>query len=168
MQLETESYNRIERIARHFPEPLDTQIRETLQEYARTEAQARQGLRPGSESIALLNRMWLSVAEFEPGGGAQNLLQSEALLELSVLRMQRGVAARAARHEHGPLIWMVLIVGSVSIIGVCILSGAGDPHTPYYLVALTALISVSLYVLYALSRPMLAVPFQTVLNAAPH
>ena len=162
LQAEAEAYHRVEQIAARLPAPLGAKLQLSLRRYAQAEAAARSGHSSGQQSDQLLNDIWLSLATFEPSRTREEILQSEALGDLRTLREQRAVAARAKLHAHGVLIWVVLIVGSVSVIGVSVLASLADSRAPLYLAALTAMIVVTLYVLWALSRPLPDAAFQLV------
>lgn len=166
LQHEAEAYVRVDQIAQRMPQSVGLTLRQSLQRYARAELAARAGQATAEQSASLLNNMWLTVATFEPNRERDNVLQSEALAELSVLREQRVVAGGASRHAYGFLIWLVLITGAINVIGVCMLAGLADPRAPIYLAALTAMIAITLYVFYALSRPLTAVPFRTLADLA--
>jgi hypothetical protein len=158
LQAEAAAYHRVEQIAERLPAPLGSKLQMSLRRYAQAEAAARAGSST-AQSDQLLNEIWLSIATFEPSRTREQVLQSEALDDLRTLREQRAVAARSKLHAHGFLIWVVLIVGSVSVIGVCAVASLADPRAPLYLAALTAMIVVTLYVLWALSRPLPDPPF---------
>lgn len=160
LQAEAEAYHRVEQIADRLPAPLGSKLQLSLRRYAQAESAARSGNSTVQQSERLLNDLWLSLATFEPSRAREEVLQSEALDALRTLREQRAVAVRSKLHAHGFLIWVVLIVGSVSVIGVCAVASLADPRAPLYLAALTAMIVVTLYVLYALSRPLPDPPFR--------
>ena len=166
VQREAEAFVRVDAIAQRMAQPLGGTLRQSLQRYARAELATRSGQPTTEESVSLLNDMWLSLVTFEPDRERDNLLRSEALADLSVLREQRTVAGRASRHAHGFLIWFVLVTGAVTVIGVCMLAGLADPRAPVYLAALTAMIAITLYVFYALSRPLTAMSFRTLVDVA--
>jgi hypothetical protein len=158
LDIEAESIARLEQISAHLTPPADAQLRALLDRYVAAETAARSGTNDPATSGALLTSMWLSLAVLEPQRPHDSVLQSEALDELTVLREQRPIAARAHRHALGAPIWLVLGIGFVCIVGVSVIAGLGDPRASIYLVALTAVIVTTLYVLYVLSRPLLAVP----------
>jgi hypothetical protein len=166
LQLEAEAYVRVDEIAQRMAPPMGGTLHQSLQRYARAELAARAGRPTADESVSLLNDIWLSLLTFETSVDRDNLLRSEALAELSVLREQRTVAGRASRHAYGFLIWLVLVTGAFTVIGVCMLAGLADPRAPIYLAALTAMIAITLYVFYALSRPLTAMPFRTLVDVA--
>lgn len=158
---EAEAYHRMDQIAGRLPMPLGTELRRSLQMYRSAELAARAEQEKGQRSTTILNDMWLSVATFEPRRPRENILQSEALAELRILRDQREGAARANQFAYGPLIWLVLGIGTVSVLGVCLIAGLADPRGAVYLAALTATIAITLYVFYALSRPLVTTSFRT-------
>jgi hypothetical protein len=160
MQTEAAAYHRVEQIAERLPAPVGSSLQLSLRQYARAESAARSGNSAARQSEQLLNQIWLMLATFEPSRAREEVLQSEALDDLRTLREQRTIAARSRVHAHGFLIWVVLIAGSVSVIGVCAVASLADPRAPLYLSALTMLIVVTLYVLWALSRPLPDPPFQ--------
>lgn len=151
---EVEAFQRVVAVVRHMPAPLDTQLHVMLRGYATAELAARRGFQSEDRSNALLNDMWLALAGFEPTRTSQQMLQSEAMAELRTLREQRRIAASANRPAHGPMIWSVLLLGAVLLISCCAVAGVADPHAPFYLSALSALIAITLYVFYALTRPL--------------
>jgi hypothetical protein len=160
MQAEAEAFHRVEQIAERLPAPIGSKLQLSLRRYAQAESAVRSGKSTAQQSEPLLNDIWLSLATFEPSGTREEVLQSEALDDVRTLREQRAVAARSNVHAYGFLVWVVLIVGSVSVVGICAVASLADPRAPLYLAGLTAMIVVTLYVLWALSRPLPDPPFQ--------
>jgi hypothetical protein len=160
LETERDAFNRARLIAQQLPAPLDGEIPRRLDAYAAAELAARARRDVSGASKAMLNEAWLRLAVFESPRASDGVLQAETLDQLRILEEQRRTAARASRYAHGVLIWLVLGVGSVSVIAVCIVASLGDPRGPLYLIALVAMIATTLYVLYALSRPLDIVPFQ--------
>ena len=154
VQQEIDAFRRVDTVARNLPAPLDTRLRDMLRAYATAELAARRGLQSEDQSNALMNDMWLALVSFEPARANQTMLQSEAMDELRTLREERRAAAFANRPAHGPMVWTVLLLGAVLVISCCVVAGVSDPHAPFYLSALSALIAVTLYVFYALTRPL--------------
>lgn len=160
LRIETDSYHRMEQIASALPVPIGGELQLALEMYARTEVAARTDRPAIYTDDVVLNDIWLAVALFEPQRPQDSLLQAEALAELRTLREVRIIAGRAMRYAHGIVIWLPLMAGYVSIIVVCAVAGVGDPRGPFYLAALTTVMTIMLYVLYALSRPLTVAPFQ--------
>ena len=158
VSIEAESIQRLEQISRELPESTGVRLRAGLQQYAMIENAARRRASVSENSSALLADMWLAMTLFEGQRPRDATLQQEALEELAILREHGPVAARAHRHAIGTPVWLVLGIGAISIIGVCLVAGLGDPRAPIYLTALTAVIATTLYVLYVLSRPVFALP----------
>src|SRR5688500_7662299 len=158
VDIEAESIRRLEQIAAQLPDSVGAQLRSSLERYTSSENAARRAPAGTQSSAALLGEMWLKMTVFEGPRPRDTVLQTEALEELAVLREQAPIAARAHRHALRMPIWLVLGIGAVSIVGVCLVAGLGDPRAPLYLAALTAVIATTLYVLYVLSRPLFAVP----------
>jgi hypothetical protein len=158
VDIEAESIERLEYISTQLSDSAGTNLRVAVQRYVQLENAARRNT-PGPESSSeQLADVWLAVTAFEGQRPRDAMLQQEALEELAILREYRPAAARAHRHAIGPAVWLVLGIGAISIIGVCLVAGLGDPRAPIYLTALTAVIATTLYVLYVLSRPLFALP----------
>jgi hypothetical protein len=104
--------------------------------------------------------MWLVLARFEPDTERGRMLQSEALKELRVVREQRRIVTETARPRPAPLVWVVLVWSSFSILAVCVVSGLGDSRSPFYLTMLAALIAITLVALFVLSKPLSGVTFR--------
>jgi hypothetical protein len=156
---EAAAFHRVDRIAEQLPEPYGSEIRGALQTYAQLEKTSRAEGAAHENGERTLEDLWVSVATLEPVRARDGVLQSEVLEGLRTLEEQRLAAARAQRHAHGVLIWLVLGVGSLSVIAVCTLASLGDPRGPFYVAALTVVITISLYALWALSRPLTVSPF---------
>ena len=166
LQAEAEAFQRLEMIARQLPAPVAARLEAALQGYAHAETATRQAGGSPTQSGTILNELWLEIAGYQPTGAVQAVLQSEALADVRVLSAQRTIGARANRYAYGPLIWMVLLTGAASIFTVCIVAGLADPHGRIYLAALTAVIALTLYVFFALSRPLANVAFPTLTDLA--
>lgn len=160
LEAEASAYQRVLAIAARLPPPLGSDLDRALRDYAQAETAGRSRQAVVHRSDSTLNAIWLALASFEPARARDGVLQSEGLNELRVLYEQRSIATSAHRHAHGGLIWLVLTVGSLSVISVCAVASGGDPRAPFYLAALTSVIIVTLFVLYALSRPLPIKPFQ--------
>lgn len=160
-QEEAAAYNRLEQVARHLPQAVGARLQHSLRRYARNELAARAGHPTADPGVAALQEVWVTIATFEAKQSIENILQAQALDDVRVLREQRAIAERASQPAHSGAIWLILIVGTCSVVGVCALASLGDPRGPIYLTALTAVIAVTLYVLYALSRPIGVAPFKT-------
>ena len=126
LETESDAFQRARLITQRLPPPLNAELPRRLDLYAAAERAARQQRFVPDRSGAILNNLWLRVAAFEPGSASVGVLQAETLDQLRVLDEQRRNATRASRHAHGPLIWLVLIVGSTCVIAVCLLASLGD------------------------------------------
>ena len=164
---EAEAFARMQQIAHMVPAPVSAELHSLLASYARAESAARadQRLTPAAEGA--LNAIWYALAAFDANRRRDIFLQSEALSELRTLREERRVAASMARPAHGLMIWIVLLVGSLSIIGVCAVASLGDPRATFHLAALTLVITLMLYTLYLLSRPLISPTFEQAEAALP-
>jgi hypothetical protein len=160
LEMERDAFTRARLIAQQLPSPLNAEIPRTLEAYAAAERAARVRRDASSDSKTILNEAWVRLAVFEPPRASDAVLQAETLDQVRILDEQRRTAAGASRHAHGVLIWLVLGIGSLSVIVVGIVASLGDPRGSFYLSALVAVIAITLYVLYALSRPLDIVPFQ--------
>jgi hypothetical protein len=164
---EAEAFARMEQIAGIVPPQTGVKLHRILQNYAHVEATARadQRLTPAAERA--LNDLWYALAAFDATTRREIFLQSEALSELETLREQRRVAASMARAAHGPLIWVVLLAGSLCITAECAVASLGDPRATFHLAALTLVITLTLYALHVLSRPLISPTFEQAEAAQP-
>ncbi|HEY0303807.1 MAG TPA: hypothetical protein VGC44_02490 [Longimicrobiales bacterium] len=160
-QEEAAAYDRLEQVAQHLPQAVGVRLQRALQRYARSELAARAGHPTADRGVTALHEVWVTIATFEANKAIESILQAQALDDVRVLREQRAIAERASHPAHSGAIWLILIVGTCSVVGVCALASLGDPRGPIYLTALTAVIAVTLYVLYVLSQPIGVAPFKT-------
>ena len=158
---ETQSYERVVEIAKRLPAPLSTALQQSLARYAHAEGEARANRKETLGGRRQLDSIWLALATYRPAHPSEETLQAEALTELRVLSDQRRTIGNAVRFAHNGLIWLILLVGAICIIGACVMASENDPRGAYYVGALTAVIITTLYVLYALSRPLKTLPFET-------
>jgi hypothetical protein len=159
LEMERAAYVRVSEIAARMPAGVSKVLQPSLRRYAQLENAAGLEEQPSPASKKLLNEIWFMLAEFEPARPSEVLLQSEALDAIHTLAEHRIFAARANRFPNKVLVWMILIVGSVSVLGVCALASLGDPRGRIYLTALTAVVAITLYVFFALTRPIAVAPF---------
>jgi hypothetical protein len=150
-----------------LPKQPAADLQRAIRAYARAEAKKPDAGDSVTPALPALNQMWVALARFEPANDRERMLQSEALNELRVVREQRRIVSASGRPRPAPLVWVVLLFSSFSVLAVCVVSGLADSRSPFYLTMLAALIAITLVALYVVSKPLneaafrAAIPFDT-------
>ena len=102
----------------NFPEPHRTVLTEQLRTYTRREIdiawpKQRLGITPGPVGNAQLEQLHRYLTHVEPGTEAQKALHSEALRLFSQMVASRRARLASVSTHLPPIVWFVVIVGSV-------------------------------------------------------
>lgn len=110
--------------------------------------------RANPRTTAALTRLRQLVATFSPSSAGEANLHAAALDLVRTIGEQRRILILAARRGLPALVWWILGIGGVVSIGISTLSAPPFRPLRFVLVAaLTVLIALALYTLYALSHP---------------
>jgi len=144
-------------IASLFPAPVQAEFGALLEEYrvsALAELSYRGAGGTGREAGASINRLWLTVARFEPGTPGEVDLQARALAAVEELGDMRRNRLHGMRRTLPPLLWLMLIGGGVAVLGVAALSSTGGRLPTAFIALLAGVLVLALYTVYALSYPL--------------
>jgi hypothetical protein len=146
----------LRQVARTLPAPAGDAIRAGGAAYlAASRAElpllARGGRSPQVDSSA--DRLWRTVADFEPASPGQTELQTRAFDALEELGNERRLRLDAVGRALPPILWIILVGGAAAVLAVVAITSADGRIPAVYLALLAAVISFALFAIYAFSYP---------------
>lgn len=157
MTLEANALADLRQIARILPAPLADEFGAAVEAYRESALEELRLLADGrtsEEAGAIVGGLWRILARFEPGTPGQAELQSRAFEAVKELGSQRRIRLLAVRRTLPRILWVILVGGAAAVLGLAALSSVVGRLPAVYLALLAAVVSLSLFVTYALSHPM--------------
>ena len=141
-----------------FPDPERSQLQELFHNYAEavvTEEWPAMETSSSSEHVwQLLNQIFETFSHINPSTQREANIHAEMLTRLNDLSDHRRLRLLAADNKVPPQMWVMLILGGIITIGFSYFLGVerGQAHV-WMTAALTAMISLTLYLILALDHP---------------
>lgn len=155
---EADDMKSISRLARGFPEPIRTEVRTTLLNYAEMTVEKEwPAMISGGESREvgrMFDRLWLLVDDFEPKSGRETVFYTEFVRTLINLGNDRRLRIFASTGSLPATMWFVLIFGGLVTVTFTYFFGVERTRAQALMtILLTIEIGLSLLVIAALDHP---------------
>lgn len=158
--LEVNAYANLLQIARILPPPIDAEFGASIEAYPAS-AQTELGLPvgepfddAGGDAGEVIGRLWSILTRFEPATAGQSELQTRAFDAVQQLGDARRARLLAVRRTPPPILWTILAGGAAAVLALATISSIGGRIPAVYLALLTAVVSLTLYAIYALTYPV--------------
>jgi hypothetical protein len=158
VQLEANAASDVYRQADGYPPALRQRVRDGIREYVdRVIADEWPRLSTGGESLVVvrgLHAVHGEMLRFQPADARERIVQDQQLLAMKSLLDQRRNRIYASGSGLHPVVWAVIVIGSVLIIAFCLFMGTANVRAHLAMTALLgASIGLVIFLIVALDRP---------------
>lgn len=144
--------------AEYIPEPTRSCINDHVGRYVKivrdTEWNAPASQQPNKEAVKEFHCLWKLACEFAPANSRESNLQTSMLTSLTQAFDYRRMRITTGRHGLPPILWAVLIVGSITTVIFCYFLDAFDLRMQSLMIGLLSVtLSMGILVVAVLGNP---------------